>query len=244
VPESVVLLHGFGGTSHAWDRLGTVPEAERYSLLAVDLPGHGSAAGVEPPITFETCVADVLAGAPERFVLCGYSLGARVALRVSLAAPERVERLVLVSGTAGIEDAAERAARRSRDRALASQLERLPFEQCIACWRSQPVFAGEPEEVARLAAEDHRRNRPEALAEALRGLGTGEMPPLWDRLGELEMPVAVLAGERDSKFAELGRRLAASLPRAELLVVPGGHNLALENPAAVVGALGAGAAGD
>jgi pimeloyl-ACP methyl ester carboxylesterase len=45
------------------------------------------------------------------------------------------------------------------------------------------------------------------------------------------MPVAVVVGERDEKFRELGERMVALLPRAELIVLEGGHNLALESPA-------------
>lgn len=240
MPESVVLLHGFGGTSRAWDGVSALLDAERYSPLAIDLPGHGTAAAAERPITFEGCVAGVLAAAPERFVLCGYSLGGRIALHVALAAPERVQRLILVSSSAGIEDPAERAARRAGDRRLATLLERTAFEDFIARWRSQPLFAGEPADVARLAAEDHRRNRPDALADALRGIGTGEMTPLWERLAELEMHVTAIAGERDAKFVALARRMTTSLPRGELLIVPGGHNLALENPGAIAQAVRAG----
>jgi 2-succinyl-6-hydroxy-2,4-cyclohexadiene-1-carboxylate synthase len=95
VPERVVLLHGFGGTRHAWDGVAARLRPERYLPLALDLPGHGTMAG-ERPITFAGCVAHVLARAPARFALCGYSLGGRVALHVALAAPRRVTRLVLV----------------------------------------------------------------------------------------------------------------------------------------------------
>ena len=64
------------------------------------------------------------------------------------------------------------------------------------------------------------------------------MTPLWDRLVELRMPVAVLAGERDAKFVALGRRLAQALPLATLTIVAGaGHALPLEAPAAVAAAL-------
>src|SRR5271156_6484196 len=112
MPESVVLLHGFSGTHRAWDGVIAALDRERYRPLAFDLPGHGVAANGEHPIPFAVCVAHVLARAPERFVLCGYSLGGRVALHVALAAPERVARLVLVSTTAGIEGASARAERR------------------------------------------------------------------------------------------------------------------------------------
>jgi pimeloyl-ACP methyl ester carboxylesterase len=64
------------------------------------------------------------------------------------------------------------------------------------------------------------------------------MEPVWDRLGELRMPAVVLAGERDAKFSELGRRLAEGLPEATFTLVPGaGHALPLEAPAAVAAAI-------
>ncbi len=240
MPESVVLLHGFSGTRRMWDGVIAALDEERYRPLALDLPGHGAAADAQRPITFAGCVADVLARSPERFTLCGYSLGGRVALHVALAAPERVARLVLVSASAGISDDAERAERRGADHALADELERAPLEQFIERWRTQPLFAAEPPAVGALAREDQRRNRPDALAAVLRGVGTGEMLPLWDRLGELAMPVAVVVGERDAKFRALGGRMVELLPDAELIVLAGGHGLPLENPRGVSRALATG----
>jgi 2-succinyl-6-hydroxy-2,4-cyclohexadiene-1-carboxylate synthase len=235
VRENVVLLHGFSGTRRAWDGVIERLDPERYLPLALGLPGHGEAADAERPITFAGCVAAVLAQAPERFTLCGYSMGGRVALHVALAAPERVARLVLVASTAGIEDEAERAERRLADHALAQELERMPFEEFIERWRTQLLFAADPPEVGELAREDQRRNRPDALAAVLRGIGTGEMEPLWGRLGELRMPVTVVVGDRDTKFQALGRRMVGLLPTAELVVVPGGHRLPLESAGAVAG---------
>jgi 2-succinyl-6-hydroxy-2,4-cyclohexadiene-1-carboxylate synthase len=237
VPETLVLLHGFGGTRHAWDRVAAELPPERYRPLALDLTGHGDLAGEDTEITFDSCVRAVLARSPERFVLCGYSLGGRVALHVALAAPERVQRLVLVASSAGIEDDAERARRRAADRGLADELVRIPFEEFIERWCSQPLFAEDPPEVGRLARKDQRRNRPLALAAVLRGLGTGEMEPLWGRLDELEMPVTVVAGKRDAKFRALGERMVDRMPRAELVVIPGGHRLPLESPAELASVL-------
>jgi 2-succinyl-6-hydroxy-2,4-cyclohexadiene-1-carboxylate synthase len=235
--ENVVLLHGFGGTRRAWDGVIARLEGGRRLPLALDLPGHGEAADAPRPIGFDGCVEHVLARCPARFTLCGYSLGGRIALHVALAAPERVQRLVLVATTAGIEDEAERLQRRLSDRRLADDLRRLPYEEFIERWRTQPLFADDPPEVGALARADQRRNRPDALAAVLLGIGSGEMAPLWGRLSELTMPTVVVAGERDVKFQALGRRMTELLPHAELLVVPGGHGLPLENPAAVARAL-------
>jgi len=238
VRETLVLLHGFAGTRHTWEEvaahIGRQGAGQQgYRPLALDLPGHGEAAGAESPITFEGSVEHVLAGCPERFALAGYSLGGRIALQVALAAPERVSRLVLVSTTAGISDPAERAERRDADRRLADELERVPYETFIARWRAHPLFARDPPSVSALAVAEHRRNRPDALAAALRGLGTGEMDPLWHRLSGLEMPVLVIVGERDEKFRALGDRLLALLGNGRLLTAPGGHVLPLESPAAL-----------
>lgn len=236
VHPDVVFLHGFTNTGASWravvERLG-----QRYRALAPDLRGHGEA-GERRPIGFEECVGDVLADAPVRFALVGYSMGARIALHAALAAPERVTRLVLVSGTAGIADELERGARQAADEALAEQVEQQDIEAFARRWADQPMFRRQPPEVAAAAHADRLRNTPAGLAAALRALGPGVMTPLWGRLGELEMPATVVAGERDGKFRKLGERMAASLPGGELVLVPGvGHAVHLEAPALLVACL-------
>lgn len=236
-PENLVLLHGFGGTRRTWDGLLEQLPPGHYRSFALDLPGHGELAVATGPITFEDSVTSVLERSPSRFVLCGYSLGGRIALQVALAVPAHVRRLVLVSSTAGIEDPVERARRRAADELLAEGLEQGSFDEFVERWRSQPLFVDDPLEVRERAREDQLRNRPEGLAASLRGVGAGRMEPLWGRLAELTMSVLVLVGERDAKYRRLGERMAALLPDGRLEVLPGGHALALESPAAVVGAL-------
>jgi 2-succinyl-6-hydroxy-2,4-cyclohexadiene-1-carboxylate synthase len=240
MPTTVVLLHGFAGTGRAWDPVAQRLDRERYTALAPDLRGHGGARDARP-VSFAACVDDVLGAAPARFVLCGYSMGGRIALHVALAAPDRVERLVLVATTAGIDDEAARAARRDDDERLAAFADGASIEQFADRWAAQPVFAGTPPDAARIWREDLVRNDPRALAAVLRAIGTGAMDPLWDRLGELAMPATVLVGERDAKFVALGERLAAALPAGELVVVPGaGHGLPREAPEAVSAAIARG----
>lgn len=236
-PESVVLLHGFGGTHRTWDGVLAHLPAERYRPLALDLPGHGDWGDAPRPITFDGCVQSVLERSPERFVLVGYSMGGRIALHVALAAPERIARLVLIGATAGIEDPDERARRREADHLLADEVERGPIGDFVARWRAQPMFAEDPPEVGALARADQSRNRPDGVAAALRGIGTGDMEPLWGRLPRLEMPVTVMAGNRDTKFCLLGERLATLLRHARLAVVPGGHGLPFESPGAIADAI-------
>jgi 2-succinyl-6-hydroxy-2,4-cyclohexadiene-1-carboxylate synthase len=239
MPTTVVLLHGFAGTGRAWDPVVQRLDRERYTPLVPDLRGHGAARAARP-VSFEACVADVLAAAPERFVLCGYSMGGRIAQHVALAAPERVERLVLVATTAGIADEAERAARRAADERLAAFADGATIERFAQRWTAQPLFAGTPPDAARIWREDLLRNDPRALAAVLRGLGTGAMEPFWDRLRTLTVPATVLAGEDDPKFVALAERLVAALPDAELVIVPGaGHGLPREAPEAIASAIAA-----
>ena len=240
MPATIVLLHGFAGTGRGWDAVVERLDAERYTALAPDLRGHGAACD-RRPVTIEDCVADVLSAAPERFDLCGYSMGGRLALHVALAAPERVGRLVLVSTTAGIEDAVERRERRDSDELVAAQLERDGLGAFAERWLAGPLFADDPRAAQELARADIARNDAPALAAAVRGLGTGSMAPLWDRLGELTMPATVAVGARDAKFSVLGKRLAAALPDAALVVVAdAGHALPRAAPASVADALSVG----
>jgi 2-succinyl-6-hydroxy-2,4-cyclohexadiene-1-carboxylate synthase len=235
--ENVVLLHGFAGTHRAWDGVCEHLPPERYRPLALDLPGHGELLEAPRPLTFDRCAESVLERAPKRFVLAGYSMGGRIALHVALAAPERIERLVLISTTAGIADPDERARRSEADHRLAEEVETGTIDQFVDRWRSQPMFAEDPPEVGMRARADQSRNRPDSIAAALRGIGTGEMQPLWERLGELRMPVTILVGIRDVKFRELGERMAAELPNTRFLLTPGGHGLPYEVPEAVAEAI-------
>jgi 2-succinyl-6-hydroxy-2,4-cyclohexadiene-1-carboxylate synthase len=239
MPETLVLLHGFGGTHRAWDPVLPELDPERYNPIVPDLRGHGTKADVRP-ISFEGCVADVLAAAPDTFVLCGYSMGGRIAQKVALEAPERVSRLVLVATSAGIDDPDARAARIAEDRALADEVEDMTVEQFVARWQAQPIFAGTPPEAARFWAEDLARNQPRALAEALRTIGGGAMEPFWDRLGELTMPVRVIAGSRDEKFATWAReKYPALIPHAEVHVIEGvGHGIPREAPRELAALIG------
>jgi 2-succinyl-6-hydroxy-2,4-cyclohexadiene-1-carboxylate synthase len=236
--ETLVLLHGFTQTGRSWSPVLAALGPARYRAIAPDLRGHGES-GARRPIGFPEVVADVLGAVDGDFTLVGYSQGGRVALHVALAVPERIRRLVLVSTTAGIADPAERAARRAADELLATRMEQQGMEAVARAWAAQALFSGQSEEVREVAHADRLRNDPANLAAALRGIGTGVMQPLWERLPELRMPAAVVVGERDDKFVALGRRLAEGLPGASFTLVPGtGHALPLEVPEAVAAAIG------
>jgi 2-succinyl-6-hydroxy-2,4-cyclohexadiene-1-carboxylate synthase len=228
VSEALILLHGFTNTGRSWN---PVIEAlgERYRAIAPDIRGHGDASDFEP-VSLAGVLEDVGALVPGPFTLAGYSMGGRLALHAALAMPERVRRLVLIGASPGLADPNERAARLEDDRRLADEIEGLSIEQFASLWARTPVLAGQPPWIR----EDRLRSSVSGLARALRGLGTGALPPVWDRLGELSMPVVLVVGERDAKFAAIAERMAAAIPDASLVVVPGaGHAVHLEQPEAV-----------
>ena len=227
--RSGVLEDGSGVLT---DRSEVLGDATR--VLTPDIRGHGESSAVEP-VTLGAVIEDLATAAPARFTLAGYSMGGRIALHVALAlgAP-RVERLVLIGASPGIADPVARAARRAADERLAAELEGSTIEQFARLWAATPVLAGQPPAVAATAHADRLRSTPAGLARALRGLGTGALAPLWDRLGELAMPVTLVAGERDEKFSAIAAQMAGAVPGALPAVVAGaGHAAHLEAPARV-----------
>jgi 2-succinyl-6-hydroxy-2,4-cyclohexadiene-1-carboxylate synthase len=231
----IVLLHGFTLTGRSWEPV--LERLEGADAVAPDLRGHGDARD-RRPIDFASVSADVAAAAPAGATLCGYSLGGRVALRAALDHPGRFGRLVLIGASPGIADAGERERRRRADNALADRAEGMTMEAFARKWERLELFATQPPDVSARARADRLRNDPRALAEALRGLGSGVMVPLWDRLGELDVPVTLVVGERDHKFVATARAMAERIADAELVVVDGvGHAVALERPEAVAALL-------
>jgi 2-succinyl-6-hydroxy-2,4-cyclohexadiene-1-carboxylate synthase len=230
--RDVVLLHGFTHTGASWDPV-VAALGESYRALAPDIRGHGTVGGLQP-VTLAAVLGDLDRLAPERFTLVGYSMGGRIALHAAVLFGTRIDRLVLIGASPGIAEAAERARRRADDDELAKEIEGLSIEAFARRWARTPVLAGQPAAVASAVHADRLRNDPAGLARALRGLGTGVLPSLWDRLGEIAIPVGLVVGERDAKFRAVARDMAAALPDADVIVVPAaGHAVHLEAPDAV-----------
>jgi lipase len=92
---ALVCLHGVTSHGRHFARLAE-RLADRFRVVALDLRGHGDSPW-EPPWHLEQHVADVLEAAPRGpAAWLGHSFGGRVAFEVAAAAPERVERLVLL----------------------------------------------------------------------------------------------------------------------------------------------------
>ena len=225
-PDRLVLVHGFTQTLRSWDALAAAL-ADTFQVVRVDLPGHGGSAGIEMEFA-EAAAAIGEAGGPATYV--GYSMGGRLCLRLALDRPDIVQALVLIGASPGLADEAERAARRESDEALAVEIERIGTEAFLEKWLTQPMFSTltpTPEDLAARQA-----NPPAGLATALRRLGSGVQEPLWSRLGELKMPVLAVAGQNDTRYANLAEEMADAIGvNAQVVALAGaGHAAHLERP--------------
>lgn len=229
----VVLVHGFTQSAASWAPV-SAELADRFEVLAVDLPGHGRSLVPGPDWDLWRS-AEALGATGGRAAYLGYSLGGRVCLHLALDSPELVERLVVVGAHPGIAQTPEREARRRADESLARRLEEggdAGLPAFVDEWLAGPLFAHLSAEQA--GREARLVNGAAGLAASLRSNGTGSQEPLWDRLGELAMPVLVVAGERDDKFAAIAMQTVEAIgANASLRLVSGaGHAACFEQPAA------------
>ena len=232
-----VLLHGFTGSSSAWDsQLVDGLCSAGHAPVLVDLPGHGRNAGRTDAASFtlEATLASIVAVGAWPADVIGYSLGGRIALHFAATFPGRIRRLVLESASPGLDDDAEREARSLGDESLADSLVEGGIEMFVDRWESLPLFETQKRldpELRHRQRERRLGNDAASLAAALRGLGAGTLPHLWDRLPEVRARTLLLAGESDVKFVDLARRMADRMPEACVVVVPdSGHAVHLERP--------------
>ena len=238
---AILLIHGFTGRGTSWGRLATTL-AERYRVVAPDLPGHGRTATPTEPsrASIERTADDLVTILEERgwapAHLIGYSLGARIALRLAIEHPSVVRSLVLESPSAGLATEDERAARRAADEARARRLERHGIRAFVDEWEREPVFASQaamPRARAARQRAQRLHNRPAGLAVSLRGAGQGSMEPLHDRLGDVQAPTLVIAGSLDAIGCPRAAAIAAAIPNARFEPIEhAGHAPHLETPAA------------
>lgn len=218
---TLVFLHGMGTGANAWQ-----PQVDAfrdgYRVLAPFLPGYGPQPG---PFSLDGAVEMVAALLHDEKVpvpahVCGLSLGALIALELARRHPELVRSLVLSAGFVAIPDELQ-AAREASAEALRDFGPEVFSQQVIPS-----LVADVPEAYRAQALVDISGLTLEGVAELVAMKFDAS-----EWVGELDLPVLVLCGERDEVNLPLSRELAERLPNGRFEVVPdAGHVANLDAP--------------
>lgn len=241
----LVLIHGLGGSSRAWDRL--VPlVADRRRIVLVDLLGFGTAAAHgDRTRTIEghaRAVRSALrsAGIDEPATVVGHSMGGLVATAVATQAPDSVDALVLVNTPPTVQS-------RLTARAPVERLLRVPVAG-RALWsamgpaqaRAGLASAFAPGvEVPDSWVEDLQACSLDAFAGGTAGIDRHlEDAPLASRLAALDVPTTVVFGMQDARVDAASLRGYAPIERIAVVEVPeAGHSPIWETPEPVAKAI-------
>lgn len=230
--KPLVCLHGFSESGTTWDGI----HVDGYRMIRIDLIGHGTSSRPTEvgAYTISQMLSDihriVYALAGESYVLLGYSMGARIALLYALEYPLEVTKLILESGSVGIEGTVERSERREADVVLGKRIREQTIEWFAETWAKLDIFKSQytlPKAVQNHIQHRRLQNSPHALAFTLEGSGQGVMPYVGHRLQELTMPICYISGELDIKYTEIGKQYFA---HAHHVVLGAGHNVHVEKP--------------
>ena len=117
---TLVFLHGLGMTAHTWDACADHLD-DRFSVVAVDLPGHGDSPCPDDPAAFTRDAAladidDVLATLDAPPILIGHSLGGYLALAYAATRPDATRGIVVLNTGPGYRDAEKREGWNERSR--------------------------------------------------------------------------------------------------------------------------------
>ncbi|ADB54084.1 alpha/beta fold hydrolase [Conexibacter woesei] len=255
VRPEVLLLHGLPGTAEDFERV--TPLLAGHRTIALDRPGFGFSDGGYHPLTEQLTAIEALLDqlAIRRVIVVGHSYGGTLALAFAARHPERVRGLVLVdaaaagASTTGFERAQARLVQ-GLSLPVVQPLADVTFAQVMrkasAQMGAEEAFGPDPVDDAyerRLLAVTMQHDDLDAYAAET--LVAGDVIEQTDeQLRRIEVPAVVIHGDRDrSVTPEHGRRLAAELPRARFVGVPGGHMVPLVHPDVVAEAVRSCAAG-
>ncbi|MFC8350999.1 alpha/beta fold hydrolase [Streptomyces sp. NPDC057280] len=226
----LVFVHGWTADRHRWDHQ-LAHFAKKRRVVRLDLRGHGdsSGAGVR---TIAELADDVLALLDhlgvERCVLVGHSMGGMIAQTITLAHPERVERLVLVNSIGRMTY--------SRGRGLLMGFSTLvPFKLFVAANIQRAFAPGYPRDEIR-AYVKASANTPREVVMTL--YGAMRAFDVLDRAGEISVPTLMVHGYHDIQLpVRQMLRMAKAYPDAEVRIIDAGHELPVEKPEELTRAL-------
>ncbi|WP_200301545.1 alpha/beta fold hydrolase [Streptomyces adelaidensis] len=226
----LVFVHGWTANRHRWDHQ-VAHFAERRRVIRLDLRGHGESGGAGVR-TIAELAEDILALVDhleiERFVLVGHSMGGMISQTITLAHPERVERLVLVNSIGRMTYS------RGRGLLMAAST-RVPFKLFVAANIQRAFAPGYPREQIR----EYVRASAAIPREVVMPLyGAMRDFDVLDRLGEIRTPTLLVHGYHDIQLpVSQMLRMAKACPDAEVRILDAGHELPVEKPAELTATL-------
>ena len=240
----LLLLAGWGQSSRFWDRF--LPWLDGFGVVRVDNRETGQAGPYPEGFTIDDMATDALAVADREvggtFSVVGHSMGGMIAQALALQAPERVERLVLVSTSAGRDRSVPvdpsalslpEGLQLPDDPERAAVAIRAAFYERLMGPRATPPA----NQIAREEAERAQGNSAD-LEGMIRQLQAIQG---WSPTAELKglgLDVAVLHGDRDLLVPYPNGQIVAELAGVPLTTLHGvGHMVPWEDPAALAHAI-------
>lgn len=238
--ESVVMLHGFGGSSEVFNEISDTLLVEGISTVLIDLPGHGLTKCEANPRIFD--IQSQVYHLLELFEklnldspwLYGYSMGGRIALRLAVETGISLNGLILESAQLGIENESDRMQRVQTDQELAKKL-RVDPTSFFKSWNRLPLFSSgsiEKNEATIRFESIQQSQNPDLLALSLEYMSPGLTPVFYpSQLAELPYPVLVFTGELDKKYDTMWVRISSEYSRIDhLRIARAGHRIHLDQP--------------
>ncbi len=245
----VVLIHGLPGTAEDWNAV--TPLLTGHRTIAIDRPGFGYSSGGYVPYERQlSAIHQLLALLHVREpILVGHSYGGAISLGYAERYPSEVSGLVLVDAAAAGDrpDSLHRIEGHTIDflgLPVIRQLANATFSQLVLKVSAErgDSEAFDPEPVA--PEHEHRLlaiNMTAGNLKALAGeyLAAAAAIARVDRgLHSIQTPAIVIQGEQDRLVNQIyGRRLAALLPHAHLVLLHGGHMQPYVHPGAIAAAV-------
>ena len=241
--KNVLFIHGFTGSSHDWDNI-IIHLPENFNYYAIDLIGHGDS---DSPAEKNLYNVDSLVNQlkefsakviNDKFIFIGYSMGGRIALSYAVKYPETLEGLILESSTAGIKDENGRKERIKRDEEIVDYIINHSIGEFIEYWMDLDIFNTQKRfsnSKLKEIKKSKLNNNKIGLSNFLRGFGTGQMPPLYDQIKNIEAKTLLITGDLDEKFRLINNEMLALFPSAKHISIKNsGHNTHLESPVAFI----------
>jgi 3-oxoadipate enol-lactonase len=213
---AVLLIHGLGSSGRDWEY--QLPALTGYRVIMPDLRGHGLSAKPKGRYTIAGFAADMaglmreLGTGPAHIV--GLSLGGAIAFQLAVDAPELVRSLTIINSAPDI------VPRNWRQRFMISQ--RLALIRFVGLKRFSVILAGRlfPEAgqagLRRMFVERFKANRKGPYLSSLRALIGWSVA---SRLGDIRVPVLVVAADQDYTPVSFKEDYTAKLPKGRLAVV-------------------------